>query len=158
MILLVIHELLTFILAICAIKLNKIRKPTYIKTIRGLGYKLEEPKGMNKFRSRLLYICFSHCVYFSWTRFIARNCFENYYINHAKERMVKETEYVAVLAEEQGFDDVLKIRIFEKLEEKIPASILFVDEKIKFNIAKGNNLLLAKRWSKNFPLKQQSKK
>ena len=40
--------------------------------------------------------------------------FENYYIDHAKERMVKETEYVAVLAEEQGFDDVLKIHMYLK--------------------------------------------
>ena len=61
--------------------------------------------------------------------------FENYYIDHAKERMVKETEYVAVLAEEQGFDDVLKIHIYLKARRKIQASIAFVDEKRKFNIA-----------------------
>ena len=59
--------------------------------------------------------------------------FENYYMI-AKERMVKETEYVAVLAEEQGFDDVLKIHIYLKARRKIQASIAFVDEK-KFNIA-----------------------
>lgn len=60
--------------------------------------------------------------------------------------MVKETEYVAVLAEEQGFDDVLKNPyVFEKLEEKIQASIAFVDEKRKFNIAEENSLLLVKR-------------
>ncbi len=71
--------------------------------------------------------------------------FENYYIDHAKERMVKETEYVAVLAEEQGFDDVLKNPyVFEKLEEKIQASIAFVDEKRRFNIAEANSLRLAK--------------
>ena len=49
--------------------------------------------------------------------------------------MVKETEYVAVLAEEQGFDDVLKIHIYLKARRKIQASIAFVDEKRKFNIA-----------------------
>ena len=115
---------------------------------------------MNKFRSRLLFTFVSLIVFILvGLGLLLETVFENYYINHAKERMVKETEYVAVLAEEQGFDDVLKNPyVFEKLEEKIPASILFVDEKIKFNIAKGNNLLLAKRWSKNFPLKQQSKK
>ena len=32
--------------------------------------------------------------------------------------MVKETEYVAVLAEEQGFDDVLKIHIYLKARRK----------------------------------------
>ncbi len=46
MISLVIHELLTFILAICIDKIEQnTKKPTYIKTIRGLGYKLEVPKG-----------------------------------------------------------------------------------------------------------------
>lgn len=45
--------------------------------------------------------------------------FENYYIDRTKERMVKETEYVATLAEEQGFNNVLKNPyVFEKLEEK----------------------------------------
>ena len=70
--------------------------------------------------------------------------FENYYIDHAKERMVKETEYVAVLAEEQGFDDVLKIHIYLKARRKIQASIAFVDEKKKVQYSGENRLLLAK--------------
>ena len=67
---------------------------------------------MNKFRSRLLYICFSYCFILVGLGLLLETVFENYYIEHAKERMVKETEYVAVLAEEQGFDDVLKIHMY----------------------------------------------
>lgn len=101
---------------------------------------------MNKFRSRLLFTFVSLIVFILvGLGLLLETVFENYYIDHAKERMVKETEYVAVLAEEQGFDDVLKNPyVFEKLEEKIQASIAFVDEKRKFNIAGENSLRLAK--------------
>ncbi len=102
---------------------------------------------MNKFRSRLLFTFVSLIVFILvGLGVLLETVFENYYIDHAKERMVKETRYVAVLAEEQGFDSVLKKPyVFEKLEEQIPASIIFVDEKEKFNIAEGNNLHLIKR-------------
>lgn len=75
---------------------------------------------MNKFRSRLLFTFVSLIVFILvGLGLLLETVFENYYIDHAKERMAKETGYVAVLAEEQGFDDVLKNPyIFEKLEEK----------------------------------------
>lgn len=94
---------------------------------------------MNKFRSRLLFTFVSLIVFILvGLGLLLETVFENYYIDHAKERMVKETEYVAVLAEEQGFDDVLKNPyVFEKLEEKIQASIAFVDEKKKVQYSGG---------------------
>ncbi|HDR7318629.1 sensory box histidine kinase PhoR [Bacillus toyonensis] len=94
---------------------------------------------MNKFRSRLLFTFVSLIVFILvGLGLLLETVFENYYIDHAKERMVKETGYVAVLAEEQGFEDVLKRPyVFEKLEEKIPASIIFVDEKKKVQYGKG---------------------
>ncbi|HDR3883063.1 PAS domain-containing sensor histidine kinase [Bacillus thuringiensis] len=97
---------------------------------------------MNKFRSRLLFIFVSLIVFILvGLGLLLETVFENYYIDHAKERMVKETEYVAALAEEQGFDNVLKNPyVFEKLEEKIPASIVFVDEKKKVQYRKGQEL------------------
>ncbi|HDR8142206.1 TPA: sensory box histidine kinase PhoR [Bacillus cereus] len=97
---------------------------------------------MNKFRSRLLFTFVSLIVFILvGLGLLLETVFENYYINHAKERMVKETEYVAALAEEQGFDNVLKNPyVFEKLEEKIPASIVFVDEKKKVQYRKGQEL------------------
>ena len=68
---------------------------------------------MNKFRSRLL--CFSLIVFILvGLGLLLETVFENYYIDHAKERMVKETEYVATLAEEQGFDNVLKTHTYLK--------------------------------------------
>ncbi|MED3264196.1 MULTISPECIES: sensory box histidine kinase PhoR [Bacillus] len=97
---------------------------------------------MNKFRSRLLFTFVSLIVFILvGLGLLLETVFENYYIDHAKERMVKETEYVAALAEEQGFDNVLKNPyVFEKLEEKIPASIVFVDEKKKVQYRKGQEL------------------
>ncbi|HDR7415828.1 TPA: sensory box histidine kinase PhoR [Bacillus cereus] len=97
---------------------------------------------MNKFRSRLLFTFVSLIVFILvGLGLLLETVFENYYIDHAKERMVKETEYVATLAEEQGFDNVLKNPyIFEKLEEKIPASIVFLDEKKKVQYRKGQEL------------------
>ena len=97
---------------------------------------------MNKFRSRLLFTFVSLIVFILvGLGLLLETVFENYYIDHAKERMVKETEYVATLAEEQGFDNVLKNPyVFEKLEEKIPASIVFVDEKKKVQYRKGQEL------------------
>ncbi|MDF9449134.1 PAS domain-containing sensor histidine kinase [Bacillus toyonensis] len=94
---------------------------------------------MNKFRSRLLFTFVSLIVFILvGLGLLLETVFENYYIDHAKERMVKETGYVAVLAEEQGFEDVLKKPyVFEKLEEKISASIIFVDEKKKIQYSKG---------------------
>lgn len=76
---------------------------------------------MNKFRSRLLFTFVSLIVFILvGLGVLLETVFENYYIDHAKERMIKETQYVAVLAEEQGFDAVLKKPyVFEKLEEKI---------------------------------------
>lgn len=96
---------------------------------------------MNKFRSRLLFTFVSLIVFILvGLGLLLETVFENYYIDHAKERMVKETGYVAVLAEEQGFEDVLKKPyVFEKLEEKIPASIIFVDEKKKVQYSKGQH-------------------
>ena len=94
---------------------------------------------MNKFRSRLLFTFVSLIVFILvGLGVLLETVFENYYIDHAKERMIKETRYVAVLAEEQGFDAVLKKPyVFEKLEEKIPASIIFVDEKKKVQYSGG---------------------
>ncbi len=94
---------------------------------------------MNKFRSRLLFTFVSLIVFILvGLGVLLETVFENYYIDHAKERMVKETRYVAVLAEEQGFESVLKKPyVFEKLEEQIPASIIFVDEKNKVQYSGG---------------------
>lgn len=113
---------------------------------------------MNKFRSRLLFTFVSLIVFILvGLGLLLETVFENYYIDHAKERMVKETEYVATLAEEQGFDNVLKNPyVFEKLEEKIPASIVFLDEKRKFNIEMDKNWHLVQRRLKNFLRKWQN--
>lgn len=102
---------------------------------------------MNKFRSRLLFTFVSLIVFILvGLGLLLETVFENYYIDHAKERMVKETEYVAVLAEEQGFDDVLKNPyVFEKLEEKIQASIAFVDEKKKVQYSGGEQSAFSQR-------------
>ncbi len=68
---------------------------------------------MNKFRSRLLFTFVSLIVFILvGLGLLLETVFENYYMISTKERMVKETEYVAVLAEEQGFDDVLKIHMY----------------------------------------------
>ncbi|PEB81501.1 PAS domain-containing sensor histidine kinase [Bacillus cereus] len=94
---------------------------------------------MNKFRSRLLFTFVSLIVFILvGLGVLLETVFENYYIDHAKERMIKETRYVAVLAEEQGFESVLKNPyVFKKLEEQIPASIIFVDEKKKVQYSGG---------------------
>ena len=69
---------------------------------------------MNKFRSG--FFTFVSLIVFILVGLglLLETVFENYYIDQAKERMVKETEYVATLAEEQGFDNVLKIHTYLK--------------------------------------------
>ena len=98
---------------------------------------------MNKFRSRLLFTFVSLIVFILFgLGILLEAVFENYYIDHVKERMVKETQYVALLVEAEGIDKVLKEpNIFEKLEEQMPMSILFTDEAKKVQYSKSKQAM-----------------
>ncbi|MDZ5605822.1 ATP-binding protein [Bacillus pseudomycoides] len=94
---------------------------------------------MNKFRSRLLFTFVSLIILILvGLGVLLETVFENYYIDHAKERTVKETRYVASLVEAEGVDHVLKSpNIFQKLEEQVPVSVTFADEAKKVKYSKG---------------------
>lgn len=94
---------------------------------------------MNKFRSRLLFTFVSLIILILvGLGVLLETVFENYYIDHAKERTVKETRYVASLVEVEGIDRVLKKpNIFEQFEEQVPVSIIFVDEEKKVKYSNG---------------------
>ncbi|MEH7458689.1 PAS domain-containing sensor histidine kinase [Bacillus pseudomycoides] len=96
---------------------------------------------MNKFRSRLLFTFVSLIIFILFgLGVLLEAVFENYYIDHVKERMVKETQYVALLVEAEGIDKVLKEpNIFEKLEEQMPMSILFTDQAKKVQYSKSKH-------------------
>ncbi|MFJ8529897.1 two-component system histidine kinase PnpS [Bacillus sp. NPDC094106] len=98
---------------------------------------------MNKFRSRLLFTFVSLIIFILFgLGVLLEAVFENYYIDHVKERMVKETRYVALLVEAEGIDKVLKEpNIFEKLEEQMPMSILFTDEEKKVQYSKSKHVV-----------------
>ncbi|WP_459499160.1 two-component system histidine kinase PnpS [Bacillus sp. C1] len=85
---------------------------------------------MNKFRSRLLFTFVSLIILILvGLGVLLETVFENYYIDHARERTVKETKYIASLVEAEGIDHVLKEpNIFEKLEEQVAVSVIFTDE------------------------------
>lgn len=93
---------------------------------------------MNKFRSRLLFTFVSLIVLILvGLGVLLETLFENYYIDHAKERTIKEARYVASLVETEGIDHVLKApHIFEQLEEQVPVSIVFTDEEKKVKYSK----------------------
>ncbi|WP_242145539.1 MULTISPECIES: two-component system histidine kinase PnpS [unclassified Bacillus cereus group] len=95
---------------------------------------------MNKFRSRLLFTFVSLIIFILvGLGVLLETLFENYYIEHTKERTIKETRYVALLVEELGIDKVLhEQNVFTELEEQIPISILLIDEAKKVQYSKSD--------------------
>lgn len=85
---------------------------------------------MNKFRSRLLFTFVSLIVVILvGLGLLLEKVFENYYIDHFKERMAKETQYVASVVEADGIEYVLgKPDIFERLEEHFSVRVTLLNE------------------------------
>lgn len=98
---------------------------------------------MNKFRSKLLFTFVSLIVFIIvGLGLLLEAVFENYYTNHATERMIKETRYVGVLVEAEGIDNVLKEpTILKTLEEELPVSVIFTDENNKVQYDNGKHEL-----------------
>ncbi|WP_369902318.1 two-component system histidine kinase PnpS [Bacillus manliponensis] len=85
---------------------------------------------MNKFRLRLLFTFVSlMVVILVGLGLLLERVFESYYVDHFRERMAKETQYVASVVEADGIEYVVgQPDVFERLEEHFLVRVTFLSE------------------------------